>query len=109
MSDVTQEVDRRFRIVMFQLTVSRAHAAHGAHLTSGALRWMSPLLEPRIAKSGLPTMLEATGTNVVVGSLRDDANTHLAVRVDRTGKNSAAANIDVVSVCWRSSGEIAIE
>src|SRR3954471_2854175 len=94
MRHLTQKFHWRFRIAVFQFSICRTHAAHRMNTTLHALRGrMGPLFLTYFDQKLIPTLAHTSAANVVCVLMRENANTHLAIRVDGKTLNATTAAV----------------
>ena len=91
MGDLTQKVDRRFRVTVLQLAVRRAHAAKSLNLTVVTDRWPRPRLIANLLQRAFPALPEASLPDVIALLMRNDADAHRAVGIDSTAMDATTA------------------
>src|SRR5277367_4678462 len=93
MGYMTEEFNRLFGITILQFPVRRAHGTQRLQFATGAFGDACLLALTLSTQELVPAFAEAFLAPVVLLSVGDDADAHVAVRVDRTGVVSTAAYI----------------
>src|SRR5438270_5614565 len=101
MGHFAKKVYRRFSITVFQFSVCRTHSAGAADPASQALRNLLALALGDLEQKLLPAVTDAAAANVICLLMREYADTHVPVRIDRESAHSSAARVHVVSDDWR--------
>jgi len=94
---LTKEIYRLLRISVFQLPVCRTHPTHGLDPAGNTLGLPSESFLPDLRKKVPPPLIETPFAEVVAGTLRQNAKTEHAIRINGKGVNPASAVIKLVS------------
>src|SRR3954452_5007617 len=94
MRHLTQEFHRGFRIAVFQFSICGTHAAHRMNTAFHAFRGrMGSLFLTYFEQKLIPTLAHTSAADVVCVLMRENANTHLAIRVDGKTLNATTAAV----------------
>src|SRR5262249_16976358 len=106
--NLAQEIDRRFRVSRFEFAVRGAHAAKRLNAALVATRDTRFLLAARAQQWAVPALIERSIAPVVMLLLGNHANRNLAGGVNRAAVHSSAAEVHVLVVVVRATGQGAI-
>ena len=89
--DLAEKIDRRFRIIVLQLAIGRAHPARRLHLAIRAFGQARPFLVAHRLQALLPTVTKAARAQSISGYVREHTDAHLSFRVDGETVDPSAA------------------
>ena len=98
MCDMAQEINRTFSIAVLHLTVRRTHSAERLDPALRTLRRPGALLRAHRIHEFLPALAKCALANFVGVLLRDGADAHLAIRIDRQRLHTSTAEIHRIHV-----------
>ena len=91
--NLAKEIDRSFGIAAFEFAICGAHAAKGLKLAGGADGLARARGLANVLEAALPATSETAIANVGPILMGEDANGHLALRVDSAAVLASAAGI----------------
>src|SRR5205823_5001226 len=99
--DAAEKIDRRFGIAVLELPIRRAHAAHLLQLAGGAFGRPRHLPAAHAAKKSFPALPQRSGPEIELVLVREIADAHAAVGIDRERREAATALIEIAAALKR--------